>query len=428
VVTTESSQIITLGIFVVSYILIFSGKIHRTVASLLGLIMVVAAGYAFHFLTFESVLEYVDWNVILLLFGMMTYVGLMAKTGFFRYLGIKAIKLAKGDPWRIFLYLSLITTFVSMVVDNVTTILLVLPLTIEVSELLEINPIPILLGEAILSDIGGVATLVGDPPNIMIASRSGYNFNDFIAHLFIPVMVSLLLSIIAAKFVYRKWIRKKPKNVEKLLKIDPRIYIEDETKMRYYLYVMVAMLILFATETITGIPPPYIALAGGVISLLISRDEPREAFKAVEWPTLMFFVALFALVGSLEDVGLLDMLAEGIASTTNNILLLSVIILWVTGITSAFVDNIPITAAMIPVVESLAAKFHTGLFWWALAMGVGMGGNITPIGSSANVITVSLSRRFGYEIRNRDWLLYGTITGVISMAVCSVFLLILQYY
>ena len=427
-VTTESSQIITLGIFVVSYILIFSGKIHRTVASLLGLIMVVAAGYAFHFLTFESVLEYVDWNVILLLFGMMTYVGLMAKTGFFRYLGIKAIKLAKGDPWRIFLYLSLITTFVSMVVDNVTTILLVLPLTIEVSELLEINPIPILLGEAILSDIGGVATLVGDPPNIMIASRSGYNFNDFIAHLFIPVMVSLLLSIIAAKFVYRKWIRKKPKNVEKLLKIDPRIYIEDETKMRYYLYVMVAMLILFATETITGIPPPYIALAGGVISLLISRDEPREAFKAVEWPTLMFFVALFALVGSLEDVGLLDMLAEGIASTTNNILLLSVIILWVTGITSAFVDNIPITAAMIPVVESLAAKFHTGLFWWALAMGVGMGGNITPIGSSANVITVSLSRRFGYEIRNRDWLLYGTITGVISMAVCSVFLLILQYY
>ena len=427
-VTTESSQIITLGIFVVSYILIFSGKIHRTVASLFGLIMVVAAGYAFHFLTFESVLEYVDWNVILLLFGMMTYVGLMAKTGFFRYLGIKAIKLAKGEPWLIFLYLSLITTFVSMVVDNVTTILLVLPLTVEVSELLEINPIPILLGEAILSNIGGVATLVGDPPNIMIASRSGYNFNDFIAHLFLPVMVSLLFSIIAAKLVYRRWIEKRPKNVEKLLKIDPRIYIEDETKMRYYLYIMFAMITLFVTEPLTGIPPPYVALAGGVISLLISRDEPREAFKAVEWPTLMFFVALFALVGSLEEVGLLDMLAEGIASTTNNVLLLSVIILWVTGITSAFVDNIPITAAMLPVVESLATKFHTGLFWWALAMGVGMGGNITPIGSSAGVITVSLSRRFGYEIRNRDWLLYGTLTGIISMAVCSVFLLVLQYY
>ena len=236
-VTTESSQIITLGIFVVSYILIFSGKIHRTVASLFGLIMVVAAGYAFHFLTFESVLEYIDWNVILLLFGMMTYVGLMAKTGFFRYLSIKAIKLAKGEPWLIFLYLSLITTFVSMVVDNVTTILLVLPLTVEVSELLEINPIPILLGEAILSNIGGVATLVGDPPNIMIASRSGYNFNDFIAHLFLPVMVSLLFSIIAAKLVYRRWIEKRPNSVDELLKIDPRIYIEDETKMRYYLYI-----------------------------------------------------------------------------------------------------------------------------------------------------------------------------------------------
>ena len=179
---TDLPQIITIIIFIVSYILIFSGRLERSVAALIGLFMMVSAGYAFDFMNFEEALLHVNWEVVILLFGMMTYVGLMEKTGFFRYIGIKAIKLSKGNPWLIFLYLSLITTFVSMVIDNVTTILLMIPLTVEIAEMLEINPVPVMLGEAVLSNIGGVGTMIGDPPNIMIGLISGYTFNDFVVH------------------------------------------------------------------------------------------------------------------------------------------------------------------------------------------------------------------------------------------------------
>jgi len=422
---TDLPQIITIVIFVISYILIFSGRLERSVAALIGLFMMVSAGYAFDFMNFEEALLHVNWEVVILLFGMMTYVGLMEKTGFFRYIGIKAIKLSKGNPWLIFLYLSLITTFVSMVIDNVTTILLMIPLTVEIAEMLEINPIPVMLGEAVLSNIGGVGTMIGDPPNIMIGLVSGYTFNDFVVHLFPPVMVALIVSTILAGVIYRKWRRVEAKNIDKLMKLDPSRYIRNKRKMKYYLYLLFAMIFFFASQSYTGISPSFVALAGGVMALVISTEGPKEAFKAVEWPTLVFFIALFALVGGLDEVGLLSGLANGIASISSNVLLISILILWVAGISSAFVDNIPITAAFIPVVSSLMVDYNSGLLWWALAMGVGLGGNITPIGSSAGVITMSLSKRYGHGITNREWLKFGTVTGIASMAVCTAFLLIM---
>ncbi|MCD6468648.1 MAG: ArsB/NhaD family transporter [Thermoplasmata archaeon] len=422
---TDLPQIITIAIFVISYILIFSGRLERSVAALIGLFMMVSAGYAFDFMNFEEALLHVNWEVVILLFGMMTYVGLMEKTGFFRYIGIKAIKLSKGNPWLIFLYLSLITTFVSMVIDNVTTILLMIPLTVEIAEMLEINPIPVMLGEAVLSNIGGVGTMIGDPPNIMIGLVSGYTFNDFVVHLFPPVMVALIVSTILAGVIYRKWRRVEAKNIDKLMKLDPSRYIRNKRKMKYYLYLLFAMIFFFASQSYTGISPSFVALAGGVMALVISTEGPKEAFKAVEWPTLVFFIALFALVGGLDEVGLLSGLANGIASISSNVLLISILILWVAGISSAFVDNIPITAAFIPVVSSLMVDYNSGLLWWALAMGVGLGGNITPIGSSAGVITMSLSKRYGHGITNREWLKFGTVTGIASMAVCTAFLLIM---
>ena len=422
---TIASQIITVTIFIISYILIFSGKIERTVASLLGLFVLLSFGYAFGFLNFEDVLMHVDWEVILLLFGMMTYVGILAKTGFFKYIGIKAIKMTHGNSWLIFLYLGLITTFISMIIDNVTTILLIIPLTVEIAEMLEVNPIPIMLGEAILSNVGGVATMVGDPPNIMIAFASGYTFNDFIAYLFFPVMTSLFLSIIIARVVYRKWVKKQGKNIDKILQIDARKYIRGRKKMRLLLYVLIGMIAFFATESYTHISPSFVAVAGATFALLITMEEPREAFSSVEWSTLVFFIALFSLVGGLQEVGVLDGFANWIAGLSGNVITIAIIILWVTGLTSSFVDNIPITAAMIPVVAALSHDLHTGLLWWALAMGVGMGGNITPIGSSAGVIAISLSKRYGHEIKNKDWLRFGTLVGIASMAVCTVFLLIM---
>ena len=422
---TDAPQIITLAIFIVSYILIFSGRIERSAAALFGLFMMVSAGYAMGFMNFEEALSHVDWEVVLLLFGMMTYVGLMAKTGFFKYLAIKAIKMSKGKPWLIFLYLSLITTFVSMVIDNVTTILLIIPITVEVAEMLEINPIPIMLGEAVLSNIGGVGTMIGDPPNIMIGLASRYTFNDFIVHLFPPVMAALLVSILFARIVYRKWVKEDASNLEEMMKIKEGKYIRDRKRMRYLLYLLFGMIFFFASESYTGISPAFIALSGGAISLLISMEEPKEAFKAVEWPTLVFFIALFALVGGLDETGLLDGLANGIASLSSNVVLISILILWVAGISSSFIDNIPITAAFIPVVASISSDYNSGIIWWALAMGVGMGGNITPIGSSAGVISLALSKRYGHEITNRDWIKFGTITGIASMAICTLFLLVM---
>ncbi len=423
---TDFSQIITVAIFVISYILIFSGRLERSAAALLGLFMMVSAGYTFGFFGFEDLIEHVDWNVVILLFGMMTYVGLMAKTGFFKYIGIEAIKLSRGKPWLIFLYLSLITTFVSMIIDNVTTILLVIPLTVEIADMLDINPVPVMLGEAILSNVGGVGTMIGDPPNIMIAFASGYTFNDFIIHLFPPVLVALFVSTLLGRLVYRKWIKKGPKNVEEIMELKASRYIRNKKKMRYYLFILFGMIVLFATESYTGISAAFIALAGGITALIVSSEQPKDAFKAVEWPTLVFFIALFALVGALQETGVLNELANGIASISSNVLITSIVILWIAGLSSSFVDNIPITAAFIPVVSSLTHDYNTGILWWALAMGVGMGGNITPVGSSAGVVTVSLSKRYGHGITTKEWLKFGTITGIVGMTVCTAFLFLIS--
>jgi Na+/H+ antiporter NhaD/arsenite permease-like protein len=415
-------QIITLIIFIASYLLIFSGKLERTAAALLGLCAMVASGYVFGFTNFEQILLNVDWEVVILLFGMMTYVGVMAKTGFFRYIGVKAVQLSKGRPGYVLLYLTLITAFVSMVVDNVTTVLLMIPLTIQIAEILEINPVPIMLSEALLSNIGGVGTLVGDPPNIMIGVASQFAFNDFIVHLFPPVLLSLFLSLVLSRIVYRSWLQQKGKNPEKLLELRPKEYIQDKKKMNYLLIVLVGMIVSFVIGEIIGIPAAFVALTAGVIALLISMEDPAEAFKSVEWPTLVFFIALFALVGGLTQSGVLTMFAQGILSIHEDLIIIALLLLWISALLSAVVDNIPITAAFIPVVSVMAATYHSGLLWWALAMGVGIGGNLTYIGSSAGVITLSVSKRHGHPISTKEWSRFGVPVGLVGLGVCSLFL------
>ena len=426
-VPTDTAQIITLIIFIASYVMIFSGKIDRTTAALLGVFLMLTAGYALHFMNFEEALEHVDWEVILLLFGMMTFVGQLARTGFFKYLGIKAIKLSHGRPWLIFVYLSLITTFVSMLIDNVTTILLMIPLTIEVAEMLDINPIPVILGEAVLSNVGGVATMIGDPPNILIAYASGYSFNSFIIHLFPAILVALGVALVISRVLYRKWIERKPRDVEKLMSLNPEDYIKNRMEMKLLLVTLVFMVFFFAMQDYLHISPALVALAGGTVALVITMEDPKKAFEAVEWPTLVFFIGLFMLVGGLDETGLLTDLAEALSSISSDPIITAIIILWVAGITSSFVDNIPITAAFIPVVSVMVQTYDTGLLWWALALGVGLGGNITPIGSSAGVVSLSLSKRYGYHIGDKEWFRFGGLVGVATMLVGTAFLFLLQY-
>ncbi len=426
-VPTDAAQTVTLIIFILSYILIFSGKIDRTTAALFGVFLMLTAGYTMGFMTFETALEYVDWEVILLLFGMMTFVGQLARTGFFSYIGIKAIKLSKGNLWLIFLYLTLITAFASMVIDNVTTILLMIPLTVEVAEMLKINPVPLIMGEAVLSNVGGVATMIGDPPNILIASASGYTFNAFLVHLFPPVMLAMVVSLILSAIVYRSWFKRKPENLENLMNLNPEDYIKDERIMRRLLALLFIMVLFFALQDIIHVSPALIALVGGTFALLITMVDPKKAFEAVEWPTLIFFIGLFILVGGLSETGLLADLAEALSSVSSDPIVAAIIILWISGITSSIVDNIPITAALIPVVSIMSSTYNTGLLWWALALGVGLGGNITPIGSSAGVVSISLSKRYGYSISNMEWFKFGSLVGVATMAVGTAFLFVLQY-
>jgi Na+/H+ antiporter NhaD/arsenite permease-like protein len=420
---TDVNQIITIVIFIFTYILIFSGKIERTAAALIGLFLMLSAGYIFGFMNFEHVLIHVDWEVIILLFGMMTYVGLMAKTGFFKYVGIRAVKLAKGKPWLIFLYLSLLTAFISMAVDNVTTILLMIPITIEVAEILEINPIPVLLSEALLSNIGGVGTLVGDPPNIMIGLATGYSFNDFVIHLFPPVLVSLFIGVVFGKIFYRKWVKTESKNLNNLMKLNPKEYIANEKMMRYLLVLLFGIIFFLVIGGFFNIPAAFVALAGGTLALLISMEDPKKAFESVEWSTLVFFIALYSLVGGLYETHVLQSLATSLLALSGSIVILAIILLWTTGLLSAVVDNIPITAALIPVVAIMANTAHGQILWWALALGAGLGGNITPIGSSAGVIMVSLSSRFGHEISFKEWIKYGGLLGVGTLGVATLFLL-----
>jgi Na+/H+ antiporter NhaD/arsenite permease-like protein len=419
-------QIIMLIIFILSYILIFSGKFERTTAALCGLFAMVVVGYTLGFTNFEKILGYVDWEVIILLFGMMTYVGLMAKTGFFKYLGVKAVKFSKGKPWLIFAYLSLMTAFISMVIDNVTTILLIIPLTIEITELLEINPIPIIVSEAVLSNIGGVGTMIGDPPNIMIGIASGYSFNDFIIHLFPPVILSMLLSIFIGRGIYRKWVRQEGKNIEKLMEINPEKYIVDRKKMNYFIGLLLGMIIFFFLGAFIGIPTAFVALAGGILALVVSMEDPVEAFKSVEWSTLVFFIALFALVGGLAETGLLTNFALFLTSLHESVVIISLIILWLSALLSSVVDHIPITAALIPVISIMSISYNTNLLWWALAIGVGVGGNLTYIGSSAGVVTVSLSKKYGYEVSNKEWFKFGVPVGILSLVVCSLYIMVIQ--
>lgn len=418
---------VTLGIFIFAYVLIFSGKFDRTTAALIGVITMLAAGYALHFMNLEEMLGHVDWEVIILLFGMMTFVGELARTGFFKYIGVKTLKLARGKPWLMFVYLTLITAFVSMFIDNVTTVLLMIPLTIEACELMDINPIPLILGEAVFSNVGGTETLIGDPPNILVGIAAHLSFNSFIVNLTIPVGLSIAVSLFLSKVIYSSWFRSSPKNVEAIMKMSEYEYVRDPKRMKALLVLLFIMVAFFATERITGIPVAFVALIGGTISLAISENPPHEVFKAVEWPTLVFFIALFSLVGGLEETGLLDEMASAIASVSSNPFVIAVVILWLAGLSSSVVDNIPITAALIPVVASLTSMYHTSLLWWALVIGADIGGNITPIGSSAGVISIGIARKLGYEINNKEWFRLGATTGVTSLAVSSLALFLISF-
>lgn len=422
--------IVAFIIFAATLYFVFSEKVNRTIASIAGAVTMVVAGMILNFYTEEQAVESVDMETIGLLLGMMILVSLLEPTGFFQYLAVQAARISKGKPLRLLILLGTITTVLSMFLDNVTTIVLIAPVTILITEILGISAAPFLVAEALLSDTGGTATLIGDPPNVLIASASGLSFNDFLTHALPIVLVAWLVALLMLRFLFRREMSEAPNNADALLSLDPRSALDDWNTARKILLVLGVAIMLFFLEKFLDISPAFIALGGATVALVWIRPDVRKTFERVEWSVLVFFTALFILVGGLEAAGVLHSITNSILSISHaNPIALGVGLLWLVALLSAVVDNVPITIAFIPVILELGTKgINIAPLWWALAFGAGLGGNGTIIGSTANVVVASLSERTRTPITSSLWNKRGLPVMLVTLLVTTVLYIVAYPY
>jgi len=417
---------------VVTFFFILTERIHRTVIGLVGAVAMVLAGIYFDFYRPEDLMYVVDFNTLGLLFGMMILVGMLEHTGIFQYLGIWTAKKTKGNPWYLLVALSGITAALSMILDNVTTIILIVPITIIIAEMLKINPVPILMAEALLSNIGGTGTLVGDPPNIMIGSAASFSFNDFLIHTLPVVLVTWVVTLGFFKILFRKDLAKQPDNVEQLMQMDESHAIKEPQMVKKLLLVFALVVTLFFLHSALHLEPAVVALIGASLALILvaPKHDPQAILEKCELSVLLFFGSLFVIVGGLEYAGILEHVANLITGgAENNLLATALIILWASAVLSAIVDNIPLTVAMIPIITYLGTQgIPTEILWWALAFGVGFGGNGSPIGSTAGVIVMAKSEKTENPISFIDWMKQGLPTMAIGLAVATIALTVFTPY
>ncbi len=409
-------------IFLICLLFIFSEKVNRTIAAMAGAVLMVAAGLALGFYSQQKALESIDFNTLGLLLGMMILVALLEPTGFFQFLAVWAGRWSQGSPVRLLVLLGTVTTVVSMFLDNVTTVVLIAPVTILISEILGMNAVPLLMAEALLSDTGGIATLVGDPPNVLIASAAGFTFNDFLVHALPIVAIVWLVALVLLRYLFRSELGRQPANIEAVLQLNPSEALDDRATARRVLVVLALALFLFFVQEPLRLTPSFIALAAAAAALVWVRPDIHKTLQRVEWSVLIFFGALFIMVGGLDGAGVLGALVALIERA--NVLppvALGVVILWVVAGLSAVVDNVPITIALIPVIQGLgAAGMEIRPLWWALAFGAGLGGNGTIIGSTANIVVASISERTRTPITSKLWNKRGLPVMLVTCAVASV--------
>lgn len=417
----NSDQAAAILIFTLTLAVIFSERLHRTTIAMVGAAIMLVVGMMMGFYSQSAALAAIDFNTLGLLLGMMILVRLLGQTGFFQYIAIQLSKRSRGKPWLLLLGLGAAATVLSMFLDNVTTVVLIVPVTILIAEILGITPAPLLMAEVVLANTGGVATLVGDPPNVLIGSAAGFSFTAFLTHLAPIVALAWLAAIIVLFVVFRHEISERPRNIKALGQLDERQALSDPAGLRRLLVVLTAVILLFFLHGTLRLEPAAVALTGAAAALLWVRPDVDETLRHVEWGVLLFFAALFVLTGGLAATGVLAGLAAGIADLANaNLLAASLILLWVAAIISAVVDNIPFTIAVIPILLQLEALgVQATPLWWALALGAGFGGNGTPIGATANVITVSLSARTHTPITMALWLRSGLPVMLVTSLVAS---------
>lgn len=415
-------QIIAIVIFLCTISAIITGKIHNTVAAITGAILLVLT----HILTIEECVEAVDVDTICILVGMMLTVAVIKNSGIFEYIAIKAAKLAKGRPWPIMVIFIIITAVLSGMLDNVTTVLLVGPMTLAITNILRVDPVPYIISQIIASNIGGTATLIGDPPNIMIGSAANLGFVDFILNTGFAVIFVVIAILICFYFIYGRKLFVTDEAIEKIMKLDEKKAIKNRRLMHESVAAIIIIAVCFIFHDQLGVESATIAIAAACVMLLIGKQNPEEIILSVEWPTILFFIGLFIVVGGVKKVGVITMLANGlIAITDGNVILTMLIILWVSAVVSSFLDNIPFVATLIPLILSMQSQgMDVAPIWWALSLGACLGGNGTLIGASANVVLSGISKNNGHPITFGQYFKIGFPMMILSIAVCTVFLLI----
>lgn len=414
---------ITIAFFVFAFVIISTERISKTITALL-------CGFSFiifHIVGQEEAFRHVDWNVVLLLTGMMIIVGITKSTGLFQFLAIKTAKMVRGDPMAILILLSMLTGVLSALLDNVTTVLILTPISILIAVELGVSPLPYVISGAISSNIGGTATLVGDPPNIMIGSSAGFGFLDFLLNMGLAVVLIYPFFCLAVFLLFRKSLRVSAERRARIMEFDEHQVIENRPLLLKSLITLTLVIGAFLTHDLHHIEPATLAMAGAALLMLLTdAHDVEEFFREVEWETIFFFIGLFIMVGALVEVGVISRLATLVLKASNgNIERTGIIILWLSGVVSSFVNNIPYVATMIPLVHDMGAVMGDEAvipLWWALALGSCFGGNGTLIGASANVVSAAISGKNGHKISFLTFTKYGILITVISLIISTIYL------
>ena len=414
--------VLVLVAFVSAYVLIATERIHRVAAALGGAAVMVLLGVVDAKVAFFSEETGVDWNVIFLLLGMMVIVGVLRRTGIFEYVAIWAAKRAGGRPFAVLVMLIVITAVASALLDNVTTVLLIAPVSLLVCEQIDAPPVPFLIAEVMASNIGGTATLIGDPPNIIIASRSGLSFNDFVLNLAPIVVILIGVFIVMCRVMFRSAFVFHPERVDALMRLDERDAIRDVPLLIRSGIVLLAVLVGFVARPVLGIEPSLVALLGAGALVAISRMDTADYLADVEWSTLVFFMGLFVMVGALVEIGLIGDLAKSATSAIGDHYFAgSTVLIFASGILSGVVDNIPYVATMSPLVADLVnagdGSAGANAAWWALALGADLGGNATAVGASANVVVLGIAARNGHPISFWGFTKYGIVVAAVTIVI-----------
>lgn len=416
------SQIIAVVIFAVTMAAIMTEKIHRTAAAIAGAILLILTGV----LSVESGFSYVDGNTLGVLIGMMLFVTVVKNSGIFEYIAIRAAKAVKGRPWALMALFMVITALLSAFLDNVTTVLLIGPMTLAITNMLKLNPVPFFMTQILAANIGGTATLIGDPPNIMIGSAAGLSFNDFILSTGPAVLLVMLATVACFYFIYGRKLQVTREAREIILGLDETKTIKDRPLLIKSVVMIVLVVLGFVFHAQLHLESCTIALTAAAIMLLIGRQDLEETVAGVEWTTILFFTGLFVVVGGLQETGVIQLLANWLMSATHGSLALTlVIILWFSALISAFLDNIPFVATLIPLILAMGnSGMDIAPLWWAVSLGACLGGNGTLIGASANVVLSGISTRHGYPITFASYLKVGFPLMLVSILISTAYLLL----